>query len=86
MPLWKSYAENLKSDVADLANVGPREGGAVNAALFLRQFIDDGVRWAHLDIAGPAFTAKKSALCPGGGTGFAVRTLFELVSEGIPAA
>ncbi|AAS94898.1 leucyl aminopeptidase [Nitratidesulfovibrio vulgaris] len=86
LPLWKSYAENLKSDVADLANVGPREGGAVNAALFLRQFIDDGVRWAHLDIAGPAFTAKKSALCPGGGTGFAVRTLFELVSEGIPAA
>lgn len=86
LPLWKAYAENLKSEVADLANVGPREGGAVNAALFLRQFVEDGVRWAHLDIAGPAFTAKKTSLCPGGATGFAVRTLLELVREGVPAA
>lgn len=78
LPLWDMYFENLKSDVADMANVGPREGGAVNAALFLKQFVDKGVRWAHLDIAGPAYTAKKTSTCPGGGTGFAVRTLLEL--------
>lgn len=79
LPLWDTYFENLKSDVADMANVGPREGGAVNAALFLKQFVDKGVRWAHLDIAGPAYTARKTSTCPGGGTGFAVRTLLELV-------
>ena len=79
LPLWDMYFENLKSDVADIANVGPREGGAVNAALFLKQFVDKGVRWAHLDIAGPAYTARKTSTCPGGGTGFAVRTLLELV-------
>ena len=61
LPLWDMYFENLKSDVADIANVGPREGGAVNAALFLKQFVDKGVRWAHLDIAGPAYTAKKTS-------------------------
>lgn len=83
LPLWDMYFENLKSDVADIANVGPREGGAVNAALFLKQFVDKGVRWAHLDIAGPAYTSKKSSICPGGGTGFAVRTLLELVRGGV---
>lgn len=83
LPLWDMYFENLKSDVADMANVGPREGGAVNAALFLKQFVDKGVRWAHLDIAGPAYTAKKSSTCPGGGTGFAVRTLLELARGGV---
>lgn len=84
LPLWDSFAENLKSDVADLANVGPREGGAINAAVFLKQFVEPEVRWAHLDIAGPAFTAKKNGVCPGGATGFAVRTLLELVREGLP--
>jgi len=83
LPLWDMYFENLKSDVADMANVGAREGGAVNAALFLKQFVDKGVRWAHLDIAGPAYTAKKSSTCPGGGTGFAVRTLLELARGGV---
>lgn len=86
MPLWSRYAENLKSDVADMANVGPREGGAIHAAIFLKKFINDGVRWAHLDIAGPAFTSSKTALCPGGATGFAVRTLYGLVTEGVAEA
>ena len=77
MPLWDLYAENLKSPTADYANVGPREGGAVTAALFLKQFVEPGVAWAHLDIAGPAY-AKKGAGREAGGTGFAVRTLAEL--------
>lgn len=78
MPLWKHYADGLKSDTADLANAGPREGGAILAALFLRHFIEPGTNWAHLDIAGPAFTDKPHALGPKGATGFGVRTLFEL--------
>ena len=75
MPLWNLYAENIKSPTADLANVGPREGGAVNAAVFLKHFVD--VPWAHLDIAGPAFSGKKKG-STGGGTGFGVRTLAAL--------
>lgn len=83
MPLWDLYFEPLKSDVADMMNVGGREGGAINAALFLKQFIGEGVRWAHLDIAGPAYKSKKSPLSVPGGTGFAVRTLLEIVRNGV---
>lgn len=77
MPMWDSYFETLKSDVADMKNVGSREGGSIHAALFLKQFIEEDVRWAHLDIAGPAYNAK------GGATGFGVRTLLELVRKGV---
>ncbi len=79
LPLWDLYFEALKSDVADMKNVGPREGGAVNAALFLKQFVPDGVAWVHLDIAGPGFADKKAGYVPAGGTGFAVRTLLAMV-------
>ncbi len=78
LPLWDDHAGLLDSDVADLVNVGPREGGALWAALFLKQFVEKGTLWAHLDIAGPAYAGKSTPLCPGGGTGFGVRTLFEL--------
>ncbi|MEZ6852433.1 leucyl aminopeptidase [Halodesulfovibrio aestuarii] len=77
MPLWDCYFESLKSDVADMKNVGNREGGAVNAALFLKQFVEKDVRWAHLDIAGTAFNKKDGA------TGFGVRTMLEIVRKGI---
>ncbi len=83
MPLWDMFFEPLKSEVADMMNVGGREGGAINAALFLKQFINEGVRWAHLDIAGPAYKSKKSPLAVPGGTGFAVRTMLEIVRNGI---
>lgn len=79
MPLWDSYAAPLlKSEVADMANMGAREGGAVFAAVFLKQFIEKGTAWAHLDIAGPAFSDKNSPLTTPGGTGFGVRTLIDL--------
>jgi leucyl aminopeptidase len=84
LPLWDRYFEDLKSDVADMKNVGGREGGTINAALFLKQFVDEGRRWAHLDIAGPAYRNKKSPLCPFGATGFAVRTLMQLALHGVP--
>ena len=83
MPLWDCMNENLKSDIADMANVGPREGGAITAALFLRAFVGDAVPWAHLDIAGTGLAAKGSALCPAGGTGFGVRTLYALARKAL---
>ena len=79
MPMWKEYDELLKSDTADVANVGPREGGAINAALFLNRFIEEGTRWAHLDIAGPGYVVKTTPLSPvPGGTGTGVRVFCAL--------
>jgi leucyl aminopeptidase len=74
LPLIDEYREFLKSDVADLNNVGPRGGGAITAGLFLKEFAGS-TPWAHLDIAGPAFTEKDLPLAPKGATGVAVRTL-----------
>lgn len=78
MPLWERLRAGLKSNVADIANVGPREGGAISAALFLKSFVDDAVPWAHIDMAGAGITENDTPLCPKGGTGFGVRTLIAL--------
>jgi leucyl aminopeptidase len=69
--------------VADLANVaGERDGGMLVAGLFLREFVPAGVRWAHLDIAGPAFhTGEPYGYTPKGGTGAAVRTLVQVALD-----
>lgn len=76
MPLVENYRELLKSSVADVKNIGGgRWGGAITGALFLQEFTSPTIPWAHLDIAGPAFAEKDSALSPRGGTGFAVHTL-----------
>ncbi len=83
LPLWANYNEDLQSHVADIAHIGPREGGAINAALFLKNFIKDDVRWAHLDIAGADWAFKKTALCPVGAIGFGVRSLLEIMRSGI---
>jgi leucyl aminopeptidase len=75
LPLHEEYKEGLKSDVADLNNVSSQRGaGAIVAALFMREFTA-GVPWAHLDIAGTAFTERELPLGPKGATGVAVRTL-----------
>ncbi|WP_423839220.1 leucyl aminopeptidase [Thermus scotoductus] len=76
LPLERAYREKLKSPVADLKNVGDRNGGAITAALFLAEFVR--VPLVHLDIAGPAFAKKAHALGPEGGTGFGVRTVLEV--------
>lgn len=81
LPLDDRFFESLKSDFADFKNVGGREGGASTAAVFLKQFVKEDTKWAHLDIAGPSFTSKKKDLCPTGGTGFSVRTLIEFVMD-----
>ncbi|ASY35328.1 MULTISPECIES: leucyl aminopeptidase [unclassified Streptomyces] len=80
MPLPKSLLKGLDSGVADLANVGGRMGGGLTAGLFLQEFVGEGIRWAHLDIAGPAFNeGAPYGYTPKGGTGTAVRTLVRLV-------
>jgi len=78
LPLWDEYAEMIKSDVADVHNTGGRGAGSITAAKFLEKFIDGHKRWAHVDIAGPAFPAKGGSKVPGA-TGFGVRLLVELL-------
>jgi len=78
LPLWQGYRRLIDSEVADIKNVGKRYGGAITAALFLAEFVD-GVPWAHLDIAGPAFADKVGDYWPKGGTGVPVRTLVRYV-------
>ena len=80
MPLPASYMERMKSPFADLKNTGPRAGGAITAALFLKEFISPGVAWAHLDIAGTVWSDKGHGDNPAGATGYGVRTLVEWVS------
>ncbi len=77
MPLYNKYSELLESDIADLRNVSTtRYGGTLTAALFLKEFINKDQKWAHIDIAGPAFAEKPiSSYLGKGGTGFGVRTL-----------
>jgi leucyl aminopeptidase len=79
LPLVKEYREEIKSSIADIKNIGGSHGGAIIAALILQEFVAD-VSWAHLDIAGPAFTERDTPICPRGGTGFGVRTLLKLLS------
>ncbi|MCS6931306.1 MAG: leucyl aminopeptidase [Acetobacteraceae bacterium] len=86
MPLGEEYDKKLKSDIADMKNVGGRDGGAITAAQFLQRFVqgrgtDKATPWAHLDIAGTAWTTKDHATVPKGATAFGVRLLDRLVAE-----
>ena len=75
LPLAREYRDDIKSPIADLKNVGG-DAGTIIGALFLAEFVD-GVPWAHLDIAGPAFADKELPLAPRGATGYGVRLLIE---------
>jgi leucyl aminopeptidase len=77
MPLFDEYREQLKSDIADMLNSPGRPAGAVTAAMFLKEFAGSGP-WAHLDIAGTAWTEEAKAWAPKGSTGVMIRTLVEL--------
>ena len=80
MPLPEELRASLDSPVADMANIGDKNGGMLVAGLFLREFINPELPWLHLDIAGPAFnTAKAHGYTPVGGTGIALRSLVTLV-------
>jgi len=78
LPLHEPYRKLIDSDIADIKNIGKRWGGAITAALFLREFVGD-VPWVHIDIAGPAFAQKAGDYWPKGATGIPVRTLVHYV-------
>lgn len=74
LPLVEDYEEDIKSSMADIRNIGGGYAGTISAALFLRHFVGK-TKWAHLDIAGPAYTERPLPYQPKGGTGFGIRTL-----------
>ena len=82
-PFWRmpleddDIAESMKSPFADLVNSGNRYGGAIYAALFLKEFVSDGIAWAHMDIAGVDFRDKEYGIYPKGATAFGVRTCLD---------
>jgi leucyl aminopeptidase len=83
MPLGDAFDRMLDSEIADMKNVGPREGGSITAAQFIKRFIEDGVKWAHLDIAGMAWSDKASSTYAKGATGFGVRLLDQFVADNL---
>lgn len=78
MPLEEKYFEGLKSGIADMKNTGPRAGGSITAALFLKQFVKE-TPWAHLDVAGPVWSDKENGYNNSGATGYGVHTLVSWV-------
>ena len=81
LPLADVYDKQINSDIADMQNIGKeREAGSITAAQFLQRFVNN-VPWAHLDIAGTAWSKKDSDICPKGATAFGVRLLNQLVAD-----
>ncbi len=80
LPLGEAYDKQIKSDIADMKNVGGRPGGAITAAQFIQRFVN-GKPWAHLDIAGMAWATKDAATTPKGATAYGVRMLDRLVAD-----
>jgi leucyl aminopeptidase len=78
LPLWTDYRKNIESTVADVKNIGNRWGGAITAALFLKEFVGD-VPWAHLDVAGTAFQETAGDYWPKGATGSPARTFIRYI-------
>ena len=80
LPLWQEYKDKVKSDVADIKNTAGRYGGAITAAAFLEKYVGD-TSWAHLDIAGTAWTTEELPYLTKGATGFGVRLVVDLLSR-----
>ncbi|MGI4878270.1 MAG: leucyl aminopeptidase [Janthinobacterium lividum] len=85
MPMGAAYDKMIDSPIADMKNVGPREGGSITAAQFIARFIKPGVKWAHLDIAGMVWASKPGALWDKGATGYGVRLLEKFVADNFEA-
>jgi leucyl aminopeptidase len=81
MPLGANYDKLIDSPIADMKNIGPREGGSITAAQFLQRFVKDGTPWAHLDIAGMVWSNKPGQTWDKGATGYGVRLLDQFVRE-----
>jgi leucyl aminopeptidase len=80
MPLGEAYDKLIKSDIADMKNIGGRAGGAITAAQFIQRFVNDKP-WIHIDIAGMAWSGKDTATIPKGATAFGVRLLDRMVAD-----
>jgi leucyl aminopeptidase len=82
MPLPAALRPKLDTPTADIAHKADRDGGMLTAGLFLREFVGDGIRWAHVDMAGPSFNTRDAhGTTPKGGTGYGVATLVALVES-----
>jgi leucyl aminopeptidase len=84
-PLGEGYDRLIDSPIADMKNVGPREAGSITAAQFLQRYVDEGVKWAHLDIAGMAWSDKPKPTYDKGATGYGVRLLDEFIAANVEA-
>ncbi|MDQ7010592.1 MAG: leucyl aminopeptidase, partial [Mariprofundaceae bacterium] len=80
LPLYDEYQEQIKSEIADIKNIGGREAGTITAACFLSRFVDD-IPWAHLDIAGTAWNMKGTDISPKGATGAGVRLVVDYLRQ-----
>jgi len=80
LPLWEEYQEQIKSDIADMKNVGGRSAGTITGAALLSRFVDK-TPWVHLDIAGPVWTDKSLPYIPKGATGVGVRLLVQFLKD-----
>ena len=81
MPMGEVYDKMIDSPIADMKNIGPREAGSITAAQFIARFVDEGVKWAHLDIAGMVWAAKPGTMWEKGATGYGVRLLDQWVKD-----
>lgn len=81
MPLDDEYFEFIKGDDADLKNAGGREGHPIMGAIFLKQFVENDVPWAHIDIAGSATSSKSEHYLPKGAKGFGIRMMLDFLSK-----
>lgn len=81
LPFWNDYKEMIKSEIADVANLGPRWGGAITAGKFLEHFVDEKIPWAHIDIAGPAIKHKLNNYTEKFDTGFGVRLMIDYLTN-----
>ena len=80
-PLGEAYDKQMDSAIADMKNAGPREGGSIMAATFLQRFVEEGTKWAHLDIAGTVWANKPGTLYDKGATGYGVALLDRFVAD-----
>lgn len=81
MPLGDAYNKLMDSPIADVKNAGPREAGSITAACYLQRFVEDGVKWAHLDVAGMVWANKPGFLFDKGATGYGVALLDRFVAD-----
>jgi leucyl aminopeptidase len=85
MPMGDSFDRQIDSPIADMKNVGPREGGSITAAQFIKRFVEDSADWAHIDMAGMAWSDKATNTHDKGATGYGVRLLDQYVTDVLEA-